>query len=360
MIKSALHRTVLHIERGVDRLRGQSDHRRIIEPYIGYATPEHLVVRGRVLTALRRNKAKPTQSKWINFLQMLSLFATDEVAAVKVTAGPVSALTDEEGYFTLLVPRNHDSGWASIDVHVADEAVAKPCPVLVPGPDAAFGVISDIDDTMLEPGAYSLSRNLWTSLTGNALTRHVFPDAVRFMDHLSQSERTVLAAFSRIYEVVSHPRCANCHVGPDNLPIWFGAEGEPPAQPHGMNIDGGDSRDGSGFLPCATCHRVSEDFESEPHAPPRAGVAWELAPVEMQWVDRTEAQVCAQLSDPERTGGRDVMGLVEHLVEDAAHHGLVLWGFAPSGGRVPAPYGLQAHVDDVLACGAAGQPCPEE
>ena len=189
MIKSALHRTVLHIERGVDRLRGQSDHRRIIEPYIGYATPEHLVVRGRVLTALRRNKAKPTQSKWINFLQMLSLFATDEVAAVKVTAGQVSALTDEEGYFTLLVPRNHDSGWASIDVHVADEAVAKPCPVLVPDPDAAFGVISDIDDTMLETGAYSLSRNLWTSLTGNALTRQVFPDAVRFMDHVSQSGR---------------------------------------------------------------------------------------------------------------------------------------------------------------------------
>ena len=25
-----------------------------------------------------------------------------------------------------------------------------------------------------------------------------------------------LAAWSKIHEVFSHPRCANCHVGPDN------------------------------------------------------------------------------------------------------------------------------------------------
>jgi len=31
-----------------------------------------------------------------------------------------------------------------------------------------------------------------------------------------------LLAFQRIYEVVSHPRCANCHVGADNIPMWSG------------------------------------------------------------------------------------------------------------------------------------------
>ena len=40
-----------------------------------------------------------------------------------------------------------------------------------------------------------------------------------------------LRAFDRIYEVVSHPRCANCHTGPENIPMWYGGSaGHLPAQ----------------------------------------------------------------------------------------------------------------------------------
>jgi phosphatidate phosphatase APP1 len=59
----------------------------------------------------------------------------------------------------------------------------------VPKADAAFGVISDIDDTMMETGAYSLWRNIWTSLTGNALTRTVFEDAKQLMSLLQDNGR---------------------------------------------------------------------------------------------------------------------------------------------------------------------------
>jgi phosphatidate phosphatase APP1 len=38
---------------------------------------------------------------------------------------------------------------------------------------------------MIETGAYSLLRNLYTSFTGNATTRHVYPDAVGLMADLS-------------------------------------------------------------------------------------------------------------------------------------------------------------------------------
>ena len=77
-----------------------------------------------------------------------------------------------------------------------------------------------------------------------------------------------------------------------------------------------------------------------------------------EWFGKSPAEICAQLSDPDRNGGRDWRGLAEHLVEDAGHHGFVLWGWSPGDGRDPAPYSLQAHVDDVLAWGAAGMPCP--
>ena len=29
-----------------------------------------------------------------------------------------------------------------------------------------------------------------------------------------------LEAWDRAYEVTSHPRCANCHVGPSERPMW--------------------------------------------------------------------------------------------------------------------------------------------
>lgn len=43
------------------------------------------------------------------------------------------------------------------------------------------------------------------------------------------------AAWTRIRDVRSHPRCLNCHVGPDNIPLWT----TPPWTPqrkHGMHI----------------------------------------------------------------------------------------------------------------------------
>jgi len=199
MIKRIIHSISWRAEYVLDRLRGQRDNRRIIEPYIGYATPDNLVVRGRVLAALRRNKPMPTQSLWMNFRQMLSLFLTDEVSGVEVTAQSVTAVTDDEGYFTLLLPRNTIEGWVDIEVSIPGREGVTLCPVLVAQQDAAFAVISDVDDTMLETGAYSLARNLWTSLTGNPLTRRIFPDAVDFIKALSNDGQ------NPVYYVSSSP-----------------------------------------------------------------------------------------------------------------------------------------------------------
>ena len=181
MVKAWLARVLHPVERALDRLRpARRTDDLVIDPYLGYATPEEIILRGRVLTALRRTTPSPEGSWWTNLRQMLSLFFTSEVARVAVHAGEVTAITDEEGYFDLHLPRGTISpGWARFDVGLDGEG--RTLEALVAPPDAPFGVISDIDDTVLETGAYSLIRNLWTSLTGNALTRHVFPDAVALM-----------------------------------------------------------------------------------------------------------------------------------------------------------------------------------
>ena len=54
------------------------------------------------------------------------------------------------------------------------------------------------------------------------------------------SQQAGYAAWKRIFEVVSHPRCANCHVDENNTPMWSGPSyGE--TRPHGMYINAGTS-----------------------------------------------------------------------------------------------------------------------
>jgi len=161
-----------------------------------------------------------------------------------------------------------------------------------------------------------------------------------------------LAAWARIYEVTSHPRCSNCHVGDDNLPMWSGPSyGK--TRPHGMNINAGESRIGAEYVTCATCHAQRVGVSDMPHAAPQVAMAWQLAPVEAEWFGKSSVEVCNQLRDPQRNGDRSFVEIAEHLDHDLILH----WAWTPGGGREPAPYSLQEHVNDVLAWGAAGAPC---
>ena len=164
-----------------------------------------------------------------------------------------------------------------------------------------------------------------------------------------------LAAWARIFEVASHPRCANCHVGPSNTPMWSGPSyGR--TRVHGMNINAGESRIGAEFVPCATCHAYRDGANDTPHAAPQVAMDWQLAPVEAEWFGKTSAEICNQLRDPDRNGGRDFLQIAGHLDHDLILH----WAWSPGGGREAAPYSLQEHVDDVLAWGVAGYPCEND
>ncbi len=192
------------IERLVDRAmaRGRSD-RPVLDPYRGYAVPDGIVLRGRVLSSLRRTAPDPMHGRWANLRQMASLFFTDEVSGITVTlpGTDIRAVSDDEGYLTIHVPRPKDAaGWSIQPVEIeGDPGSRRDFGALVPSDAATLGVISDVDDTMMETGAYSLARNLWTTFTGSALTRRVFPDAIVLMDHLSDHGR------NPVYYVSSSP-----------------------------------------------------------------------------------------------------------------------------------------------------------
>lgn len=186
MLKRITHRIAIGLERVADRMFHRTAAGRAIDAYIGYATGENLILRGRVLSKLRHATAAQSQTRLGNMRQIFQMFLTDEVRDAVVHCRNVTATTDEEGYFTLTLPRSNEAGWITENVSVEGAAGVTACPALVPRNDAKFMVISDIDDTMLETGAYSLARNLYTSFTGNAQSRHVFQDSVTLMNQLSQ------------------------------------------------------------------------------------------------------------------------------------------------------------------------------
>lgn len=156
----------------------------VIEPYLGYATPDTLILRGRVHSHLKNPTARFGQSRLRNVGQMLRRFMTAEVADAQVEAEGVTATSDEEGYFELRLPRNGRSGWVSVPVTLSANGHQQSCEAFAASARQKQIVISDIDDTVMKTGAYSLARNLWTSFTGNALTRQVFADSAVLMHDL--------------------------------------------------------------------------------------------------------------------------------------------------------------------------------
>lgn len=165
-----------------------------------------------------------------------------------------------------------------------------------------------------------------------------------------QAERS-RALFGEIAKVLTHPRCMNCHpAGEHPLQGADHHEHSPPAWR-------GDGGVGIAGLYCSACHTeknftlvgTDASYRSIPGHP-----RWGLAPLEMAWEGKSASQICQQIKDPQRNGGRTLAQLHEHL----AHDDLVAWGWAPGEGREPAP-GTQAQLGELTQAWIdSGAQCP--
>ena len=67
------------------------------------------------------------------------------------------------------------------------------------------------------------------------------------------------------------------------------------------------------------------------------------------------AELCGQIKDPERNGGRSLDEVVEHMSGDA----LVGWAWEPGRGRVSAPGSWEAFGELIAAWAESGAACPQ-
>jgi phosphatidate phosphatase APP1 len=199
-IKKRLFKVAKEIEDSFDELMldlrsrlGKTDKLQII-PFRSYGTRNRLYVKGRVLEENPIRKSSAADSMWNNLLAMYQRFESDEIpgAKLKITfeGKEYVVFTDDEGYFVLDLETEVPIAWEDMWHEVGIELIDAPVPftpglrtsaeVLVPPADAEFGIISDIDDTIVKTGATSLLATSRNTFLHNAHTRLPFAGVKEF------------------------------------------------------------------------------------------------------------------------------------------------------------------------------------
>jgi len=138
---------------------------------------------GRLLTGRGLRPALESDRRWRNLLAFLKLMESDEVPGVAVHAvfqgRRYRALSDREGYFHFdFAVRRGSAGWH--DVALESSGARATGRILLPSRRARFGVISDIDDTLVPSGATKKLRMIVRIALSNALTRMPFEGVAVF------------------------------------------------------------------------------------------------------------------------------------------------------------------------------------
>ena len=164
---------------------------------------------------------------------------------------------------------------------------------------------------------------------------------------ISDSQARAAALFTEAGKVLQHPRCVNCHPRTDR-PLQGDA-----MQIHQPPVVRGKGGHGAVAMQCSTCHGT-KNFAATQTVTVPGHENWHLAPISMAWEGRSLREICLQLKDPKRNGGKSMKQMVEHM----AHDSLVGWGWQPGTGRTPAP-GTQKQLGELIQAWVdAGAHCP--
>jgi hypothetical protein len=149
--------------------------------------------------------------------------------------------------------------------------------------------------------------------------------------------------FQPLYEVLTHPRCMNCHTITD-----FPRQGDERRRHAQLVVRGADNR-GAPTLQCSACHQDENVIDGAVPGAPH----WGLAPLSMGWEGLNARELCLVLKDTSKNGNRSLQDLFLHMSEDE----LVLWGWTPGGNRTTPPLSQPDFVKALQAWVSAGGPC---
>ncbi|WP_426734316.1 App1 family protein [Myxococcus faecalis] len=161
-----------------------------ILPYRGHGTPERAVIKARVLEDRHVQPQQRRHTVWSSAVASYKRYMTREIAGAKVAVRwgdkRWEGTTDEEGFLELWVPPPEGvrSGWHMVELELLSpepEGVPRvAAPVRVAGTSARYGVISDIDDTVIVTGVTDLLKRAWALFLTEHRVRLPFPGVDAF------------------------------------------------------------------------------------------------------------------------------------------------------------------------------------
>ncbi len=184
-----LKKTAAKIGSGLSKIvdKFDSDDPLIVLPYRGFANDERIFLKGRVLEDEDIFHGK-TDSQIRNIINSWKRFETDEVPEAKVQircdGQTFESTADSEGYFTLdekwdAPLKTARENWLPAEVELLsptrtdDSTISADAEIFLPSKNADYGIITDVDDTVLQTHVSSLFRlkMLYTTFVKNARQR---------------------------------------------------------------------------------------------------------------------------------------------------------------------------------------------
>ncbi|MFW5925721.1 MAG: App1 family protein [Myxococcota bacterium] len=184
-----------------------------ILPYRGYGTAEAALVKARVLEDNRVPPPRAKRSLLGSAFASYKRFATVEMPHVPLRAHwdghTYEGRTDEEGFVDLWVtpPPGAQPGWHEVHLELLDEVPGPPATatarVLLVGDTAEYGIISDLDDTVIVTNVANLFKRAWALFLSEASPRVPFEGVSAFYSALRDGSTD--GARNPIFYVSSSP-----------------------------------------------------------------------------------------------------------------------------------------------------------
>ncbi len=204
-IRRAMHRASWNVKRHRLEVKGRTKGFKPLRilAFRGYGTPHALHLSGRLLeqsgavTDAVSAVAPAKRGTWLqNLRRTIRRFQSEEIPCARMRATwqgrSAEFETDREGYFRLVLPLEAPlpPGWHEVELEVlqslAGSGHTARAEVLVPPVEADFGIISDIDDTVIHSAVTNRLRMIRIVMFHDAHGRIPLPGVSAFLRALRQ------------------------------------------------------------------------------------------------------------------------------------------------------------------------------
>jgi phosphatidate phosphatase APP1 len=199
-LKEKLLKAVAHLEHSIRKTKVAVKERLdmmdpiMIFPYYGYGNDSCVYLKGRVLEKEKIKEKKEGTSTLRHLKNTYRRFESDEIPGMRLKASyggkELEVKTDDEGFFDLEFcfdrPIDYEKAGNKVHLRLLDtktehDHMEAEGHIFVPHKGSEFGIISDIDDTVLVSNINNLLGKLRQMLLKDATERSPFPGIAAFL-----------------------------------------------------------------------------------------------------------------------------------------------------------------------------------